>query len=186
MGFLSYSSKREKMKKLIEAESFDEATAKAVKDKKSLQGLFELLDDGNPGIVGDALLLLTNVVREKPEVVKPYMSAETFEKLVSFMESRNPYVRENAMILAYETVRRFPQLVSQNRKWILDTIAKGLREGGKDQKGFLLMVIGELGLHELRPAVEELVNVEDKVILPFEGKKWVKLGDIARETLEKL
>jgi hypothetical protein len=54
------------------------------------------------------------------------------------------------------------------------------------QKGFLLVFIGELGLKEFEPEVKELVDVEDKVILPFEGKKWVKLGDIARETLEKL
>ncbi len=186
MGFLSFGSRKDKMKKLIEEERFDEATAQAIKDKKSLQGLFELLNEGNPGIVGDALLLLTNVVREKPEAIKPYMSSETFEKLVLLMEGRNPYVRENAMLLAYEAVMRFPGLVGKNREWIVSAISRGLEQGSKDQKGFLLLVIGELGLKELRGKVEELVNVEDKVILPFEGKKWVKLGDIARETLEKL
>lgn len=48
------------------------------------------------------------------------------------------------------------------------------------------MIIGELGLRELSEKVREFVDVEDKVILPFEGKKWVKLGDIAKEALEKL
>ncbi|WP_297419757.1 hypothetical protein [Thermococcus sp.] len=186
MGFLSFGSKKDKMKKLIEEERFDEATVQAIKDKKSLQGLFELLEDSNPGIVGDALLLLTDVVRESPDSIGKHMSSKTFEKLVSLMENGNPYVRENAMLLAYETIRRFPELVTQSREWIVDTIARGLREGNKDQKGFLLIVIGELGLHELRGEVSELVNVEDKVVLPFEGKKWVRLGDIAREALTKL
>ncbi|WP_297477899.1 hypothetical protein [Thermococcus sp.] len=186
MGFLSFGSKKDRMKKLIEEERFDEAMRLGLKDRKALDGLFELLDDPNPGIVGDALLLITNILREKPSVLKGQMNPETFRRLVSLMESRNPYVRENAMLLAYEAVKRFPELVSQNRKWIIDVISRGLREGSKDQKGFLLIVAGELGLSELRPLIEELVNVEDKVVLPFEGKKWVKLGDIAKETLERL
>lgn len=186
MGFLSFGSKKDKMKKLIEEERFDEAMKLGLKDKKALQGLFELLNDGNPGIVGDALLLITNILRENPSILGEHMNPETFKKLISLMESRNPYVRENAMLLSYEIVKNFPEIGTQYREWIVQAIERGLKEGTADQKGFLLIVIGELGLSELRPLVEEMVGIEDKVVLPFEGKKWVKLGDIAREALERL
>ena len=186
MGFLSFGSKKDKMRKLIEEERFDEVMRQAMKDKKALQGLLELLDDSNPGIVGDALLLLTNVLRDNPAAVKEHMTPEIFRKLITLMESRNPYVRENAMLLSYEIVKNFPGVTEQHRDWIVEAIRRGLREGTKDQKGFLLVVVGELGFRELRPEVEALLDVEDKVILPLEGKKWVPLGDIAKETLERL
>jgi len=186
VGLFSFGSKKGKMRKLIEEERFDEVVGQVLKGGKNLQTLLELLDDPNPGIVGDALLLLTNVLRESPETLAPLMNTETFQKLLSLMESRNPYVRENAMLLSYEIVKTFPEVVEKYRDWIVRAVERGLEEGGKDQKGFLLLVIEELELRELVPKVEELVNVEDKVILPFEGRKWVKLGDIAREVLERL
>jgi hypothetical protein len=186
MPFISFGSKKSKIKKLIEEERFDEIVSMASKDRKALSGLIELLDDPNPGIVGDTLLILTNVLDTNPSMAKPYLSEEFFRKLMSLMERKNPYVRENAMMLSYKIVTGFPEITSKHRGWMVEVIRRGLTEGTKDQKGFLLMVVGELGLSELRPEVEELVNVEDKVILPFEGKKWVPLGEIAKETLEKL
>ncbi|WP_457752458.1 hypothetical protein [Thermococcus sp.] len=186
MGFLSFGSKKDKIKKLIEEERFDEVIRSAVKDKKSFGGLLELLDDQNPGIVGDTLLILTNILETDPAVFKAHLSDNLFGKLMSLTEVKNPYVRENAMLLSYEIVKQFPEIISLHRHWIVDGIRKGLVEGTKDQKGFLLMVISELKLSELRPEVEELLNVEDKVILPFEGKKWVPLKDIAREALERI
>ena len=186
MGFLSFGSKRDKIKKLIEEERFDEVMKSVVKDKKAFSGLLELLDDPNPGIVGDTLLILTNVLETNPEAVKGHLSEDLFKKLMDLMEKKNPYVRENAMLLSYKMIKEFPEVAAGHREWIVEAIRRGLVEGTKDQKGFLLMVVGELGLSELRPEVEELLNVEDKVILPFEGKKWVPLKDIARETLERL
>ena len=186
MGFLSFGSKKDKMRKLIEEERFDEVVRTAVKDKKAFSGLLELLDENNPGIVGDALLILTDILETSRDVFKDSLTSDFFQKLMTLMERRNPYVRENAMLLSYRLVESFPEVVSKNRGWVIDAIRKGLEEGDKNQKGFLLMVIGELGLSELRPEVETLIGVEDKVILPFEGKKWVPLGEIARETLEKL
>ncbi len=186
MGFLSFGSKKDKIKKLIEEERFDEAIRSTLKDKKSFTGLLELLDDQNPGIVGDALLILTNIMETDPEVFKHHVSEDLFKKLLDLMQRRNPYVRENAMLLSYKLIKQFPEMVSAHRQWIVDSVRRGLIEGTKDQKGFLLMVVSELKLSELRPEVEELLNVEDKVILPFEGKKWVPLKDIAREALEKL
>ncbi|NJE75776.1 hypothetical protein [Thermococcus sp. ES12] len=186
MGFLSFGSKKSKIKKLIEEERFDEIVAMAVKDRKAFNSLLELLDDPNPGIVGDTLLILTNVLDTSPSAAKPYLSEAFFRKLMRLMERKNPYVRENAMMLSYKIVTGFPEITSKHRGWMVDVIRRGLTEGTKDQKGFLLMVVGELGLSELRQEVEELVNVQDKVILPFEGKKWIPLGEIAKETLEKL
>ncbi len=186
MGFLSFGSRKDKIKKLIEEERFDEVMRQALKDKKTIQGLLELLDDGNPGIVGDALLLLTNITRDNPSVIREYLTPETFKKLLSLMERRSPYVRENAMLFSYEIVRNFPEVTEQYRDWIVNAVRRELKEGTKDQKGFLLVVIGELGFRELAPDVEAFLNVEDKVILPIEGKKWVPLKDIAKETLEKL
>ncbi len=186
MGFLSFGSRKDKIKKLIEEERFDEVMRQALKDKKTIQGLLELLDDGNPGIVGDALLLLTNITRDNPSVIREYLTPETFKKLLFLMERRSPYVRENAMLFSYEIVRNFPEVTEQYRDWIVNAVRRELKEGTKDQKGFLLVVIGELGFRELAPDVEAFLNVEDKVILPIEGKKWVPLKDIAKETLEKL
>ncbi len=186
MGFLSFGSKKDKMKKLIEEERFDEVRRQAIKDKKALQGLFELLNDPSPGIVGDALLLLTNIARDNPSTLGRYITPETFKKLITLMESRNSYVRENAMLFSYEIVKNFPRVTEEYREWIVEAIRRGLQEGTKDQKGFLLVVVGELGFSELRPDVEALLDVEDKVILPLEGKKWVPLGEIAKEALEKL
>jgi len=186
MALFSFGSKKDKIKKLIEEERFDEVIKSAVKDKKSFSGLLELLDDPNPGIVGDALLILTNILEADPGVFKAHVSEDLFRKLLDLMERKNPYVRENAMLLSYEIIKQFPEMISVHRQWIVDSIRKGLVEGTKDQKGFLLMVVSELKLSELRPEVEELLEVEDKVILPFEGKKWVPLKDIAREALEKI
>lgn len=90
------------------------------------------------------------------------------------------------MTLAYAVVKTYLDLLNKYRAWIVDELGKQLETGDKNQKGFALMIIGELGLSELSDKVREFVDVEDKVILPFEGKKWVKLGDIAKEALEKL
>ncbi|ASJ03136.1 hypothetical protein A3L09_07660 [Thermococcus profundus] len=186
MGFLSFGSKSGKVKKMLEGNQFQLVVEEALKDKKTRNALFELLDDVNPGVVGDALLAITTILDTKKDVLKNHLKEEEFKRLIKLIESSNPYVRENAMILAYSIVRHYPSFVSRYRKMIQEEIRKLLAEGDKNQKGFVLVIIGELGLKELEPDVKSLVGVEDKVILPFEGKKWVKLGDIASETLEKL
>jgi vesicle coat complex subunit len=186
MGFLSFDSKRGKVQKMLEEGQFDILIEEALKDKKVRGALFELLSSNNPGVVGDALLTITNLLERDSKLLKGYFNEEAFKKLLTLVESRNPYVRENAMVLAYSVIKAYPELMKKYRPWIVEELSHGLQGGDKNQKGFILVVIGELGLKELEPDVKSLVGVEDKVILPFEGKKWVKLGDIASETLEKL
>ncbi|ASJ12279.1 HEAT repeat domain-containing protein [Thermococcus thioreducens] len=185
MGFLSFGSKKDKIKKLIERERFDEIVSMAVKDKKALNALIELLDDPAPGIRGDALLLLGMVIEQRGEVIEPHVG-KILPKAIELTKNRNPYVKENAMILSYEITRRFPGKVMGLRDTIVEDLINELREGDKNTKGFALILLGEIGAVGAKEYIEELVNVEDKVILPFEGKKWVPLGEIAKEALEKL
>ncbi|NJE55275.1 hypothetical protein [Thermococcus sp. 21S9] len=186
MGFLSFGSKKKKVRTMLESGQFELLVQDAIKDKKVMGAIVELLDDDNPGIVGDALLALTQILETNKDSVSKYLDENNFKKLMNLIHHRNPYIRENAMVLAYDIIKTYPELARKYRSWIVEEIKRGLREGKRDEKGFLLVVIGELGLSELKPLVEELTGVEDKVVLPFEGKKWVPLGQIARETLEKL
>lgn len=186
MGFLSFGSKKGKVRKMLEGNQIQLVVEEATKDKKIREALFELLQDANPGIVGDALLTIVMLMDTNPDVIKPHLSEATIKRLLSLIESRNPYVRENAMTLLYRLAKDLPDLAERYWEPYEEEIKRVFEAGDNVQKGFLLMFIGELGLKEFEPAVKELVNVGDKVILPFEGKKWVKLGDIARETLEKL
>lgn len=186
MGFLSFGSKKGKVRKMLESDQLQLVVEEAVKDKKTREALFELLADDNPGVVGDAVLAMVTLMDTRPDAIKPHLDREAIKKLLSLVESRNPYVRENAMILLYRLTEDLPDLAAKYRDLIMEEAKKALEAGDKNQKGFILILIGELGLKELEPRVRDLVGVEDKVILPFEGKKWVKLGDIASETLEKL
>ncbi|NJE01114.1 hypothetical protein [Thermococcus sp. JdF3] len=185
MGLFSFGSRRGKIKKLIEEERFDEALAIVIKDKKALEGLIELLDESSPGIRGDALLLLGMVAERRGDLLEGRLRM-VFPKAVALTRDRNPYVQENAMVLSYELARRFGETVRALRAEVSDDIIRAVVEGGRNLKGFAALMAGQLGMTEARPYIEELVGVEDKVILPFEGRKWVPLGEIAREALEKL
>ncbi|ASJ10810.1 hypothetical protein A3L12_05600 [Thermococcus sp. P6] len=196
MAFLPFGSKKSRIKKLIEDDRFDEVVSMALKDGKTIKALIELLDDPVPGVRGDALVLIATVLKQEEGAIKPYLG-EIFARAFELTESRNPYVRENAMMLSYELTRRFPEELVRLKDSALKTLMEDLMEGDKHTKGFVLVLIGRLGkeakaflndeeIKELRSHVEEFVNVEDRVILPLEGYKWVPLGDIARETLEKL
>ena len=186
MALFGFGSKKKKVRGMLESGQFELLVQEAIKDKKVMGAIVELLDDENPGIVGDALLALTQILEVSRDTLSGYLDENNFKKLMALIHHRNPYIRENAMVLAYDIIRTYPELAKKYRSWIVEEIKQGLREGKRDEKGFLLVVIGELGLSELKPLVEELTGVEDKVVLPFEGKKWVPLGQIAKETLEKL
>ncbi len=186
MAFLSFGSKKGKVKKMLENNQIGQVVEEAVKDKKIREALFELLQDSSPGTVGDALLTITMVMDENPDVIKSHLTEEIVRQLLGLVESRNPYVRENSMVLLYRIVKDLPDVTKRYWGLFMEEAERVLREGDVNQKGFMLVLIGEFRIKGLEDLVKELVNVEDKVILPFEGKKWVKLGDIAKETLEKL
>ena len=186
MSFLSFGSKKGKVRKMLESDQISRVVEEAAKDKRVREALFELLQDSNPGIVGDALLTIAMVIDNNPDLIRPHLTEETVKKLLSLSESRNPYVRENSMVLLYRLAKNMPDVAERYWPLFKSEAERVLREGDANQKGFMMVLIGELGMKELGGLVEDFVNVEDKVILPFEGKRWVKLGDIARETLEKL
>ncbi|WP_231963775.1 hypothetical protein [Thermococcus chitonophagus] len=159
----------------------DEVIEKALKDKKTIRDLIELLSDSNPGTVGDALFVLMTILRESPDSID--VSSDLVDKALSLVLSKNPYVKEGAMGLAMEIVKvhgsKFKDAIDKH-------VPKLLSEGDKNTIAFALLLIKELGLSKYRDDVEKLTGVEDKIILPFEGMKWVKLGDIAKDVLEKL
>ena len=186
MALFGFGSKKKKVREMLENGQFDILVQEAIKDKKVLRALVELLDDPNPGVVGDVLLTFTQILEADRNALRDYMDEASFKRLMSLIHSRNPYIRENAMILAYGIIKKYPEIVNEYRQWIVEEMERSFKEGNKEQKGFILVVIGELKLSELKPLVEEFIDVEDKVVLPFEGKKWIPLGQIAKETLEKL
>jgi len=186
MGFLSFGSKKKKVMEMLMNNQLEMVVEEAVRDKKTFEALIELLNEKNPGIVGDALLVLAEVMDRKPELLKGMISREYIEKLFKLVGSKNPYVRENAMLFVYEVVKRYPETLREFHDEIIKTTKELFQIANKDEIGFLITIIGELKLREVRHLVEEFVGVEDKVVLPFEGKKWVSLDQIARETLEKL
>jgi len=62
MAFLSFGSKKGKVQKMLEEGQFEVLIEEATKDKKIREALFELLSSDNPGVVGDALLTITNLL----------------------------------------------------------------------------------------------------------------------------
>ncbi|WP_456398658.1 hypothetical protein [Palaeococcus sp. (in: euryarchaeotes)] len=185
MGLFSFGSKRGKVRKMLENEEMQEAVNQALKDKKVLDALIELLDDKVPGIKGDSLLILTQVMEIDKKKVKGYID-RLILKVMEVSKTRNPYVKENSMILAYKIAQEFPEDVMKRKEEITKSLDTLLEEGDKNDKAFALLMIKQLELKELIPKVEELMEVQDKVLLPFEGYKWVPLGDIAKEVLEGL
>ncbi|AFK22842.1 hypothetical protein Py04_1268 [Pyrococcus sp. ST04] len=159
----------------------DEVVEKAIKDKKTVQYLIELLSDENPGTVGDSLFVLMTVLRESPTSIN--ITPELVEKVLSLLFSKNPYVREGAMGLSMEIASKEGEKFKNEFKRVVERM---ISEGDKNLVAFALLIIKELRLSEFKDKISEFVEVEDKVILPFKGRKWVKIGDIAKEVLEIL
>lgn len=183
MALFSFGSKKGKVRKMIEEERMGEIIENALKDKKVVDALIELLDDRVMGIRGDALLLLSEVVSRNPGVLRGKMNDAFVSKLFSVAGSKNPYVRENAMVL-------LKGLTESGLDVPRDSVLRGAVElietGDKNQKAFGLLMIKAVNGKEALDSVEALLNVQDKVILPFEGYKWVPLGDIARDVMGHL
>ncbi|AEH24854.1 hypothetical protein [Pyrococcus yayanosii] len=186
MTLFSFRPDKRKIKKMLEENKVNEVIEKAVKDKKILDILFELLDDENPGTAGDAILVLTTIISEKPEVIGKVLTEEKALRVLKLISARNPYVREGAMVFTMNAIRKYRPVYEGMRDKIVAEIGKLLEEGDKNQRGFAILLAKELKLGELKDKVEALVDVKDKVMLPFEGYKWVPLGQIAEKALKEL
>lgn len=158
----------------------------ALKDKKLLNALFELLNEKNPGIIGDSLLVLTSILERDKNVVIQNLKKEHILKCLSLIKSRNPYVKENAMVFLGFLMRESPDLFIKYRDEVVAEIRDTLISGDKNDKAFALLMIKEFRIVEFKPYIGELVNVQEKVILPFEGMKWMPLGEIAKDVLREL
>jgi len=173
--------KGDKTKKMLEEGRIEDVVREALKNRKSLNHLIKLLDDENPGIVGDSLMAISMIVRENPKVVD--ITDEFMEKVFTLLLSKTAYVRDGAMALSLEIAKTYKDRVK-------DSFSRGverlIKEGDKTTIAFALLLIKELKLSEFRDTVTSLTEVEDKVILPFEGRRWVRIADIAREVLESL
>ncbi len=186
MGLFSFGSKKDKVRKMLEDNQIEVVVDQAMRDNKIVNALFELLNEKNPGIVGDSLLALTDLMGKNKDVLMRNLKKENVLKCFSLIKARNPYVKENAMMFLGFLMRENPEIFMNFRKEVIQGIKETIETGDKNDKAFALLMIREFKLSEFKSQVEELVNAEDKVILPFEGMKWVPLGDIAKETLEKL
>ncbi|NJE07776.1 hypothetical protein E3E31_04425 [Thermococcus sp. M39] len=186
MGLFSFGSKKDKVRKMLESNQIERVVEQASRDKKILNALFELLNEGNPGIVGDSLLALTSILERDKNVVIKNLKKDYVLKFLDLVKSRNSYVKENAMIFLGFLMKENPELFIEYKGEIIDEIRDILMSGNKNDKAFASLMIKEFKLAELKPYVEELVNVQEKVILPFEGMKWIPLGEIAKDALREL
>ncbi|AEC52807.1 hypothetical protein PNA2_1894 [Pyrococcus sp. NA2] len=173
--------KKNKIKKMLEDGKIEEVVRKALEDKKVRKQLIELLHDENQGIVGDSLIAISTLLRENPNAIE--FEEDIVKDILKLLNSKTAYVRDGAMALSLEIARLYGD---KFRNVFKDTIERNLKEGDKNIVAFSLLLIRELKLAELKDEVKRFVDIEDKVMLPFEGMRWVKLGDIAKETLNSL
>ncbi|WP_236627007.1 hypothetical protein [Palaeococcus pacificus] len=171
---------------MIESEDIERAVNQALSDKKFLEALIELLEDDVPGIRGDAMLVLSEVISKESSTLKNKINDKFILKIIELSSQRNSYVKDNAMVLLNAMIQNYPEAMSKYRDKIAPKLIEMLEVGDKNDKAFALLMIKELKIKEAMPKVEELLEVQDKVILPFEGRKWVPLGEIAKEVLETL
>lgn len=182
MGLFSFrKGEKGKIKKMLEEGRIDEVLRKASKNKKTADSLIELLEDENPGTVGDALMVISNMVKEGDSTV--VVDEKLVRKALELLTSKVTYVREGAMALSMEIAKRYGD---KHREEFSKGIERLLDEGDVNQVAFALLLIKELKLIQFKDRVEQLVNIDEKVMLPFEGRRWVKLGDIAKEVLSSL
>ena len=186
MGLFSFGSKKNKVRKMLEDNRIETVVEQALKDKKILNALFDLLNEDNPGVVGDSLLVLTSILKQNKNIVIKNLKEGHILKCFRLTKSRNPYVKENAMVFLGFLMQESRDLFMKYRDRIIDEIKDALTSGNENDKAFALLMIREFKLTKLKPYVEELTGVQEKVILPFEGMKWIPLGEIAKDVLNEI
>ncbi|WP_157255043.1 hypothetical protein [Palaeococcus ferrophilus] len=168
---------------MIEEERMGEIIESALKDRKVVEALIELLDDNVMGIRGDALLLLSEVISRDSKTLRGKVDSSFVSKLFALVSSKNPYVRENAMVFLKALLESG---MSVPKEAVLRGAVELVESGDKNQKAFGLIMLKAVNGREAIESVRPLIEVQDKVILPFEGYKWVPLGEIARDVMNSL
>lgn len=186
MGLFSFGSKKNKVIKMISQGSLEEIVISAMRDKKYVDAIIELLDDRKPGLRGDALLLLGELVSRHKDLMMEYIENGLPVKVLLLVNDPDPYVKENAMQTFELMLRFFPWIEEMFRNEMVALLMDILETGDRNRKAFAMLMIKKLKIMEALPLIEELKNVEEAVILPFEGIKWVPLGEIAREVIKEL
>ncbi|ALV63767.1 hypothetical protein ADU37_CDS20680 [Thermococcus sp. 2319x1] len=186
MGLFSFGSKKNKVIKMLSEGNFEEALRSAAKDPKYVDAIVELLNEENPGIRGDALLLIGELTVRHKDLVMPYVEEGLPITVLSLINDPNPYVKENAMQSFEIMLRYFPWVGEKFRNEMTSLLLEILQTGDKNKKAFAILMLGKLKVKEALPLIEEFRNVSDTVILPLEGIKWVPLGEIAEKVIKEL
>ncbi|KPU63949.1 hypothetical protein EP1X_01825 [Thermococcus sp. EP1] len=186
MGLFSFGSKKNKVIKMLSQGDLEEILISAMKDKKYVDAIIELLDEENPGLKGDALLLLGELVSRHKDLMMEYVEEGLPLKTLFLVNDPDPYVKENAMQTFELMLRFFPWIEGMFRDEIIGELIDILERGDKNRKAFAMLMLKKLRVKEALPIIEQFKDVTEAVILPLEGVKWVSLGEIAREVIKDL
>ena len=186
MGLFSFGSKKNKVIKMLSEGDLEGILHSAAKDPKYVDTIVELLNEENPGIRGDSLLLIGELTVRHKDLVMPYVEEGLPLTVLSLINDPDPYVKENAMQTFEFMLRYFPWVGEKFRNEITSLLLEILQVGDKNRKAFAILMLGRLKVKEALPLIAELKNVSDAVILPLEGIKWVPLGEIAKKIIKEL
>ncbi|USH00345.1 hypothetical protein K1720_02425 [Thermococcus argininiproducens] len=186
MGLFSFGSKKNKVIKMLSQGDLEDIIISAMKDKKYVDAIIELLDEKNPGLKGDALLLLGELVSRHKDLMMEYVEAGLPLKALLLVNDPDPYVKENAMQAFELMLRFFPWIEGMFRDEIVEELIDILEKGDKNRKAFAMLMLKKLKVRGALPMIEQFKDVNEAVILPLEGVKWVSLGEIAREVIKDL
>ncbi|MCO6042158.1 HEAT repeat domain-containing protein [Thermococcus alcaliphilus] len=186
MGLFSFGSKKNKIIKMLSEGDLEGILRSAAKDPKYVDAVVELLNEENPGIRGDALLLIGELTVRHKELMMPYVEEGLPITVLSLINDPDPYVKENAMQSFEIILRYFPWVGEKFKNEMTSLLLEILQTGDKNRKAFAILMLGRLKVKEALPVIEEFRNISDTVILPLEGIKWVPLGEIAEKVIKEL
>jgi|GEM_PF-737227 len=186
MGLFSFGSKKNKIIKMLSEGDLEGILRSAAKDPKYVDAVVELLNEENPGIRGDALLLVGELTVRHKELMMPYVEEGLPLIVLSLINDPDPYVKENAMQSFEIMLRYFPWVGEKFKNEMTSLLLEILQTGDKNRKAFAILMLGRLKVKEALPVIEEFRNISDTVILPLEGIKWVPLGEIAEKVIKEL
>ena len=186
MGLFSFGSKKNKIIKMLSEGELEKILHSAAKDPKYVDAIVELLNEENPGIRGDALLLIGELTIRHRDLMMPYIESGLPVTVLSLINDPDPYVKENAMQSFEAMLKYFPWVGEKFKNEMTSLLLEILQTGDKNRKAFAILMLGRLKVKEALPVIEEFRNISDTVILPLEGIKWVPLGEIAEKVIKEL